>query len=138
MKLKLVFFGTVLGIALCACANGCSPHEKVEFKVTLDGLPVGGAIVLLDPGENGTQLSASGLTNNEGVCSISTLGKPGAARGSYKILVMKVDDLKNGPQKRQVKANNLLPAKYATKETTPFTVTVPASGIVPLALESDK
>ena len=158
MKRNPVFLGTVLGIALCACASGCG-YDKVELKVMQEGKPVAGAMVVLASADGSTQLAPSGLTNAEGVCSISTLGKPGAPRGSYKALVTQSpvsedpnpnasltekfairnkQELKDGPQKRQQSDTNTLPAKYAKIETTTLTVTVPTSGIVTLTLEADK
>src|SRR5258705_12440037 len=96
MKRNPVFIGTVLGIALCACASGCSSYDKVEFKVMQEGKPVPGATVILVPADASAELSASGLTNAEGVCTITTLGKSGVPRGTYKVLVPQVDALAGG------------------------------------------
>jgi hypothetical protein len=155
MKRNPVFIGTVVAIALCACASGCG-YDKVQFKVTQDGEPVSGATVILVPADSSATLSASGFTNAEGICSISTLGKSGAPRGSYKVLVTKVEARagggpdqdprklmedqmpKDGPHKPKQTDKGKLPAKYAEAATTPFSVTVPTSGTVILTLEADK
>lgn len=166
MKSKLLF--PVIAVCLIFVGSGCGPSlEKTEIKVVgADGNPVSGAMVTL-VSESDTSVTPSGQTNSSGVATISTNGKAGAPKGTYKALVTKSAAIagpsdtsdpakvmaemaqknlgtqnRGGPANRQgpggpgsMGGKNELPAKYGDAKQTPFTVTVPSSGVVELKLD---
>ena len=96
MKIKLSLIAVAAGVAMAISGSGCGPgYSKTEFKVTLDGVPVAGATVLLTPADDTTTQSASGLTNAEGVCAVTSLGKSGVPKGNYKVTVVKTAGVKD-------------------------------------------
>lgn len=87
----------MLAIGLCLFGSGCSDLIDVKGIVTLDGVPVEGAVVMF-VAENGTD-SYSGLTDSNGEFSLVATGdKKGAKAGNYKVLVTKTS------QKREAMA----------------------------------
>jgi hypothetical protein len=126
--------------------TGCSPTKVPVFSVTgtvtYQGEPVENALVSFVP-ESSELRGASAMTESNGQFIVVTQGakENGAMSGNYKILVIKlveIDDAGNeiirkpvveyNPNNEQVeiqyKQKNLLPEKYAKRETTDLTVTV--------------
>ena len=135
MNRKTSLSPLALGAALAVA--GCSPmseYHTVEFKVTLDGQPVNWAIVTMIPINANSHSSATCLTDGHGEGKVSSLGMPGALRGSYKVIIKK----QKGFDTKRPEEDKELPAKYGMAETTPFDVTVPVNGQQTLAMESGK
>jgi hypothetical protein len=157
-KSRLLF---VVGLILPAI--GCSKSfHKVEGTVTMDGQPVVGATVMLMPTGEGGQ-PGSGITDSSGKFKIiNPTNDKGIAKGEYKIVITKAEaegdskapdvndptkafgDLMKGKMDTRkgkptgplvTKHKQLLNARYAKPETTPFTVNVPAEGDLNLKLE---
>jgi len=146
----------VLALLPFTVGLGCGGTSKVEGVVTLDGKAVDGASVVFMP-EDGKGQSAVGGTDANGNFSLTTNNKPGAAKGSYKVVISKVKvtgepmtpadsiaKMKGSMPKSSAgpapiaggpaKSDSLLPAKYASPSTTPFTIKIPLESS-PLKLE---
>jgi hypothetical protein len=148
--LRKLSLSALLGFAVVATGCGKS-YKSVECIVTLDGKAVDGATVVFQPTE-GSGKSASGFTDAEGKCSLSTGSKKGAMPGTYKVIVTKAEARTTGAvsptspeamkemQKTTKKGpggpgmlggapgaagKSLLPEKYGNGEKTPLTVKVP-------------
>jgi len=79
----------VLGATMLALGVGCgSGHKKVEVKVTYDGQPLAGAMVVF-AADNG-QL-ASGLTDAGGMCTLKSGVKEGVPPGTYAVTISKLE-----------------------------------------------
>ena len=153
--------GLVAGVA-CFAGLGCGgPHQSVpvEGVVTLDGVPVAGAMVnfIRDGGDGKEGRMAYGSTDETGKFRLTTIQpNDGALPGTYRVLVVKTEPIPPGvpipsfpntpagraeresfldkvygnrPRKRDA-----LPEQYARVETTPLQVTVPTRGKVSLEL----
>lgn len=144
---------------LVGCGSGTN---QVQGVVTLDGKTVQGATVSFIP-EGGTGQPASGFTDAVGAFTLSTSGKSGVQRGTYKVVVTKTDeapvDMKADSPEYMAKMKKMapkagppammpgtgapsgpksvLPAVYAKADTTPLTQKVPPeSSPVKLELKS--
>jgi hypothetical protein len=149
----------VLTLFTAACSSAYTP-VPVKGVVTLDGQPVEGAVVhFLVPGEQTEGRPAFGTTDHEGRFRLSTLGREdGALPRDYRVVVFKYVPARPDvqipafPKTPKGKAEredflyklygdkphtqNILPAKYADINTTPFQITVPTKGEVVLDLSS--
>ncbi len=152
-------FGPALAGVLALAATGCgSGLVTVTGKVTLDGQPVEGAVVVFQ-GENGGGNPAAGQTDSEGVFQLGTFRSgDGAFPGEYKVLIIppgpittarpeaptfeaamaafaKIqEELRNNPQ--QPFGFNIA-AVYRDPSKTPLRQTVPASGPVVFEVKAD-
>lgn len=88
-----------LGLAcLAGCGEGSNNPKtaKVTGKVTLDGQPLEGAIVMFAP-EGGAGNAASGTTDASGTYSLTTFVRDdGAVPGSYQVSVTKAPEGSGG------------------------------------------
>jgi hypothetical protein len=146
---------------------GCSSQGKpvkVKGTVTLDGKALSGATVTFMPAEGGGR-PASGLTEDDGSFTLSTLGRgDGAFPGEYKITVQLIakestPEVAANPmtmdpkakaaffqrlsptgqaqeQARLKKAQKLVPEVYSDIKRTPLKCAVPVDGKVELELRS--
>ena len=104
MNLKSILAG-VVGFAMAALIAGCSSsYPKTEVKVTLDGKPVADATVTLIPDSADTTTGASGQTDANGICSLSTPTKPGVPKGTYKVIVTKSEVISDIDEKDPIKS----------------------------------
>ncbi len=154
----VILLAGALGLVGLGCQD---PHRPVPVAgvVTLDGVPVAGAMVsfLRDGGDGKEGRMAYGNTDADGRFRLTTLRPDdGALPGTYRVLVTKSEplpppvpmpDFPNTPEGRarresfldrafgnRPRTRNLLPERYGRVETTPFQVTVPARGSVTLEL----
>ncbi|MGN6135261.1 MAG: carboxypeptidase-like regulatory domain-containing protein [Aureliella sp.] len=78
-------------VALVGCDSGPSVNP-VTGKVTLDGKPIGGAVITFQPVEGGTGKPATGTTDENGVYTLTDMRDKetgrGAEAGDYKVGVM--------------------------------------------------
>jgi hypothetical protein len=108
--------------AICGCGEG-PKLVPVTGVVTLDGKPLTEAGILFAPAEAGL-LPASGQTDAQGRFQLTTLNRPGATAGSYRVTVVK--------QKISMSDNPLVPPtvkwftpqKYSLPETSGLHVSV--------------
>lgn len=117
-------------LLVLVCGAGCGgdggpplpPLVPVSGKVTLDGEPLSNAqISFLSSGKGA--IDARGETDDAGNYELSAAGKPGAAAGKYKVVIMiSVGDVKNIPSKV------MLPPKFSDASATELTATVPEDG----------
>lgn len=131
---RLGILALMLLVGALGCGGGLVPVTGV---VTLDGRPVGGAMVLFVPEDHRGQ-PAQGVTAVDGTFTLSTRMKQGAAAGDYKVLVTKTSgtlppgaDPSSSPHLK-----SLLPKVYGDAQTTPFRQQVPPAGRVVLELKS--
>jgi hypothetical protein len=152
----------LLAGGLCLGGLGCQdPHRPVPVGgvVTLDGVPVAGAMVsfIREGGDGKEGRMAYGNTDANGRFRLTTLQPDdGALPGTYRVIVTKSEplpppvpmpDFPNTPEGRARRENfldrafgnrprtrNLLPERYGRVETTPFQVTVPTRDKVSLEL----
>jgi len=133
----------------------------VEATVTLAGEPVGGAEVMLVP--TGPGRPVRGVSDESGRVTFSTFGHAdGVPKGSYKVVVSKLEMTTKAARKLEaLQANrpssgeddepkpmletvegdfrNLLPARYASVETTPLTAVIErGTRQIALAIESEE
>ncbi|MEX1229521.1 MAG: carboxypeptidase-like regulatory domain-containing protein [Planctomycetaceae bacterium] len=116
--------------ALCGCGGSDAPElAPVKGTVNYQGKPVENASVTFTPAK-GTP--ASGQTNAEGVFTLTSLGRDGAAVGENVVTITKMEGeagaVSNAgrdapPQIPQV---SLVPAKYAHPEKSGLKETVEA------------
>lgn len=88
--------GLIAGIA--GCGRSGPAVQYVEGIVTLDGTPVGGAIVTFAP--SGAGLGAAGTTNALGVYRLNALSAragAGTMAGDYRVAIRKWEYLDPGP-----------------------------------------
>jgi hypothetical protein len=132
----LIFLGFLAG-----CSPAGVPVFSVSGIVTYQGNPVENALVSFIP-ESPEARGASAMTESNGQFVVVTQGakENGAMTGKYKITITKLIEIDNSgnevirkpveynPNNQQVeiqyKQKNLLPEKYAKRETTDLTVTV--------------
>ncbi|QDU56692.1 hypothetical protein [Aeoliella mucimassa] len=137
--LLTLIFGSVAG---CGNKNDGRPQRvPVSGRVLLDGEAAAEAMVVFYP-SNGSTPAAQGNTDAEGNFTLSTFdAKDGAVPGSYLVLVSKKhsDNELTGAESREYFARtgsppplptyrDLLPAKFASHETTDLIAEVMATG----------
>lgn len=117
----------VLALAAAGCSKGVVP---VTGKLSLGSVPAGDVMVSLCPvdPESGCKV-AHGGTDPEGKFVLYTLPDEGVMPGEYKI---KLQPPAVGPSAR------LVPKRFTDVTTTPWRVTVPASGGLELHLDLGK
>ena len=143
---KYFYLPVLLVIALCSfgCGQSGPSVEHVQGVVTLDGAPLEGATVFFSPKDSGG-IGAAGMTQPDGSFTLNAKGaKPGAgtAAGDYSVTVTKVempefpniteDDPRYGTPEHdrlnqeagRAKPKAIVPEKYNSAETSPFTAQV--------------
>ncbi len=120
---------------LLACA-GCGSQESVSHlpvfpakgRVTLDGLPLGGAYVVLHPKDAATKgvkdvAQAHARSAPDGSFTLTTFATDdGAPAGEYAVTVVLNPVVKQGAD--YAAGPNVLPPKFARPETTPVKVRI--------------
>lgn len=129
---------------VCGCSGGTEgqkPTHAVSGKVTFNGGPVVGAFVSFAPKDG--QPVATGKTDNSGRYTLSTYETgDGAVEGDYVAVVTKItqlpdeDEAEHGVDAEvdvdghgadeEEGSGSLLPAKYASSQTSDLLVTVKA------------
>jgi hypothetical protein len=111
---------------------GCHGSRLIATKgtVTLDGVPVGNAVVQLYP-ESSQGVYAHATTRDDGSFALSTNAAEGVEPGEYRVVVVKLEVSAQASARRSV-----LPSAYGSKDTTPFRCTVPHDGPVLLELHA--
>lgn len=137
----------ILSVAAIGCSGGGAGDKRVPVftvtgKVLMNGGPLAGAMVSFAPTEG--QPVAVGRSNDAGEYSLTTYdSNDGAAKGAYKITVMKViapaasgaADAAHGTNfnggahggkaaKGTADSGNLVPAQYGAFDKTPLEFTV--------------
>lgn len=137
----LLFF-----VCLSLTWYGCGGTPKPEgmptlypctIKVTQDGQPLAEAIVYLDPVGEKHKWPVSGVTNVQGVATLSAQAKYlGAFAGDYKLVVTKEEDFQERPDQpvpgsdteiipgSPVIRYSLVESQYTSGKTSPQDVTV--------------
>lgn len=134
-------------LVVATAGSGChDPNRpvKVAGQVTLNGVPVEGAVVSLVP-EDGRGRPALAWTRADGRFDLNTISDDdGALRGNYVVTISKLDspavsgDSTPGEEATSVRRGKaLLPAGYGDPATSPFRCTVPTNGPLILELTSD-
>jgi hypothetical protein len=132
-----------LGALLLAVAgSGCNTQPgadltEVEVVVTINNQPLPNAEVTLTPNDTKSSTAkATGVTDANGRAKLSTVGKPGAAVGPYKVTAIdgpppaeaRSDDPDVAQRKdaeyRASLKNRPIPSKYATVAQSDATVEV--------------
>lgn len=128
-------------LLLSGCGNGLN-LVPVSGKVLLDGEPVSGAAVAFWPTSGGP--IATGVTNDQGQFELSTLDKPGAIVGNYRVTVIKsdveggvaadADNLEASADQENHQVTWHTPEKYSDLKRTDLVKDVSANA-VPILLE---
>jgi hypothetical protein len=134
--------------SITGCGGGSDQwvagREKVyptSGKVTLDGKPVEGAVVMFI--STSKPLSARGLTDANGEYQLTTYEeRDGAMAGEHKVTVRKTEyfEVRSGNWSEDEptmvkKSKELLPVEYATESTTTLKKTVAEGGASDMNLE---
>jgi len=91
-----------IGLFSCGAGGSGVPLEKVSGKVTLNGQPLEGAIIVY---ESTSGVSSHGVTDAEGHYEMkSKQDEPGVPVGSYVVRIIKTEG--------EVAGQELIPAKY--------------------------
>ncbi|MDR1385069.1 MAG: hypothetical protein LBJ67_14645 [Planctomycetaceae bacterium] len=139
----------LVGFVISGCDKNNIATLPVEIAITYHGEKVEGALVTLAPKvKDGTQRTATGMTNAEGKAVVLTpAGGKGAMPGDYKVTVMKTPLIGGGTEESAPQYNTYeeavaaassknqsvipnidpkhqLPAKYAAEKTTDLEITV--------------
>ncbi|MDR1960584.1 MAG: hypothetical protein LBQ54_16355 [Planctomycetaceae bacterium] len=149
MKNRKFFIGVLL--TLCLMLSGCRPQGiptvPIEIIVTYKGKNVEGALVTLAPTvKDGTQRTATGMTDSAGKAAITTpAGGTGAMEGDFKVTVMKTPLIGGGNQEETpsfatyeeavahastktamgtTNPGHQLPVRYASEKTTDLKISV--------------
>lgn len=148
-NVRTIIFGlAILSVVAIGCSNGGAGNKRVPVftvtgKVKMNGGPLAGAMVSFVPTEG--QPVAVARSNDAGEYSLTTYDpNDGAAKGAFKITVMKVvapaagaaADASHGASykagaghggkaaKGSGDSGNLVPPQYGDSEKTPLTFTV--------------
>jgi hypothetical protein len=130
-----------LALALAGCGKAKGPETfPVTGAVTMDGKPVAEAMIQFTPAsasaEGGIAAGMAGAqarTDAEGRYAMSIMldqgktTKPGLPAGDYIVSVQKLE-FPGGAASATSPPHNVLPAKYATAQTSPLKATVKANG----------
>ena len=127
----------VLGL-MAGCNQPGEMLVPVVGRVLVDGKPASGAAIVFHPVDSthGTHPLAPGDANGEFQLTTIRSGD-GAAPGDYRVtLTWYVSPpRKKGVEGEESPVRNLIPEKYARRETTPFTTTIRTDGNDPLRFE---
>jgi hypothetical protein len=120
-------------MALCAgCGGGPEGPATAEVTglVTLDGAPLANADVFFHPVDSeGPAQASQAVTGDDGRFTVQThvaagQYKPGMIPGEYRVSVSKLDT--SNVTSTLTPPKNVLPEKYASPQTSGFTVSVSA------------
>jgi hypothetical protein len=151
-KLLSMFVGAILTLCLSGCGNGLI---NVSGKVTLDGQPVNGAILMFSQTDN-PSIMATGTTDANGNYSLVTFrggdkANKGATPGSYFVSIVKKEEDNpaqkdtssmtieekinyelslTGSDMRDAKFIYHVPQKYEIADKSGLTAEVPKTGSV--------
>jgi hypothetical protein len=122
-----------LAVGLVVVAAGCGtslPVQFVEGRVTLDGKPLGDATVGFTCTEAAGVPPAFGVTDDDGVYRLTTIGGPysrGAVTGTFIVTVTKFETEprdESVPQLTPPIVHAIAPAQYGNVSSSPLRVTV--------------
>jgi hypothetical protein len=94
--IRRLFALTLLALA---AVSGCAGRTPVDGTVTLDGKPLAGAAIRLEPASGPM---AIGISGEGGKFTLNTDGKPGAYPGEYTVFVQKPLTTGAGPDKKKI------------------------------------
>jgi hypothetical protein len=137
-----IIFALMLSVSLFTGCTNKNPFGTVyvEGMVTLDGVPVSGINVTLNP-VGGDGLSGGGITDETGKFMVTSGGAPidsGAKPGQYNVTFYKVqmeggelsmEEFQKKYGNRMPPMKHLVPQKYGDPNT---------SGIAPITVDTDK
>ena len=115
-------------LALIGCGKG-SGLVPVTGKITVDGKPAEGAVLLFHPTSSENTSIASAVAKEDGSFAPVTNSEPGIVAGSYKVSITWPDP-KVKPSERELMMGtaepgpDLLKGRYQTKEKSDVTVDV--------------
>ncbi|MDR2642349.1 MAG: carboxypeptidase-like regulatory domain-containing protein [Planctomycetaceae bacterium] len=134
------------GLLILSGCSSAKPSDlpklvKVTLTITQDGKPLSNAVVSLARADQGGVYSASGITNENGVCSLYTHGQyKGAPLGKYKVRVSRIElipkPLGRKPKdnaeyeaykKNPPKTYQLVEEIYTDAKTTPLEIEITGS-----------
>jgi hypothetical protein len=125
-----IFVGVILGCIGCGGGQEGPETADVTGYVSLAGAPLAGADVFFHPVVvEGPAQACQAVTGDDGRFTVEThvdAGnyKPGMVPGDYRVSISKLDTSKVTSAFTPPK--NILPPKYASPQTSGFTVTVSA------------
>ena len=146
MQRGVVCFGVVGAIALLCALTGCKKggfpaRSPVSGRVLLDQKPVEGALVLFHATSDVPQVTRpQGSTDREGRFQLTSMElNDGAHPGEYAITVV-LRELQPDGDEMVRNGRNLLPARYASPDTSGLTATIKSgvNELPPIELTSDE
>jgi hypothetical protein len=128
-------FAVLLGIIglVCALAVGCGGPKlpQVTGKVTVDGQPAEGAVLIFFPEDSTTSSVASAVSSSDGTFQLVSDMNSGIAIGRYNVSISWPDPSKKPTERETMMGNfepgrDLLNARYASKDTSGLTAEITA------------
>lgn len=135
----------LLAVALPWLVVGCSSDSRdlpevspTSITIEMDGQPVEAAQVVLDPvDKTGDAVASRGMTDAEGVCTLTSFDPPveGVVPGDYLVMVRKIETI-TAPDPSEddpdgykvVEERHIVPKKYEVFDPEGLTLTVTAEG----------
>jgi hypothetical protein len=120
---------------LCVLAVGCDSGPTllpVTGKVTVDGQPAAGAVLLFHPATKANPFVSSATTGADGSFSIITDTKPGIPAGDYKVTAT-YPDPSHKPSDTEIMmgtaepGQDLLKGRYVSRDASTLKVTIDSS-----------
>jgi hypothetical protein len=127
----------LLDLVLILFLTGCGPVHpelhQVRGKVTFNQQPIADALVTLHPLQGNLSPLPIAYTRADGQFEISWLGQgDGAPSGDYAITITWKQLIQQGEEKVR-SGKNLLPAKYADPQKTPWRCSIkPGENLLPV------
>ena len=141
-KSSKLLFSLYLTIALIAGCGGPG-LLKVSGKITVDGAPAVGAVLLFHPMDNKDASIASGVAGSDGTFTLTSGIIPGVSAGKYAISVTWPDPSHKPTEAQKMRGEaepgaDLLKGRYVIKEKSGLTAEISSSTkeLPPFALKT--
>ena len=141
------WFCWVLALFLAGCGDGRPSLVQATGTITLDGNPIEGAVIALQPvgeGEDANRRPSAGVTGPDGKFTLTTYEKDdGVPPGKYKVTVQKRELIgklpanynDERPDAVPLKYKLAIPRKYMMVETSGLEVEVTSSELKPATFD---
>jgi hypothetical protein len=122
------FTGYPLALAVAVALTGCGGRlAPVQGTITYQGKPVTTGNILFVPDAGGP--TAMSDIQRDGGYRLNTDGKPGAAPGKYKVMIISMEDTSARlPEERNPLPGLLLPARFGDLQKSGLTAEVKDQG----------
>ena len=126
------FIAACLAIVLLAGCGGDSKLLKITGKITVNGEPAVGAILLFHPADKKDAPMASGVAQSDGTFSLTSNMIDGVEPGNYIVTVTWPDPAHKQTEAQKMRGDgepgaDLLKGKYVMKERSGLTASITSS-----------